>query len=136
MLLFLRSVSPGHLILFLFKDADENDDVDWGEDVSDEAVAQRMEALTGAAKGMTVSDDLEKTPQERINLFYGYLKNKKASDQLTGAEREKDIVGEAERLDIKEKAPLVLVELLLDSEILTQLKTHRNLFCRVSFYSH
>ena len=51
-----------------------DDDVDWGEDVSDAAVAQRMEALTGAAKSMTVSDDLEKTPQERINLFYEYLK--------------------------------------------------------------
>ena len=48
--------------------------MDWGEDVSDAAVQQRMEALTGAAKCMTVSDDVEKTPQERINLFYEFLK--------------------------------------------------------------
>lgn len=108
----------------------EDDDVDWGEDVSEAAVAERMEELTGAAKSMTVSDDLEKTPQERINIFYEYLKVKKASDQLTGADNEKAIVGEAERLDIKEKAPLVMVEVLLDDNILAQLKGYRNLFLR------
>ncbi|ELT94836.1 hypothetical protein CAPTEDRAFT_21718 [Capitella teleta] len=108
----------------------EDDDVDWGEDVSDAAVAERMEALTGAAKSMTVTDDLEKSPQERINIFYEYLKAKKSADQLTGSDNEKAIIGEAERLDIKEKAPLVMVEVLLDSNILAQLKTYRNLFCR------
>ena len=51
---------------------------------------------------------------------------------MTGVENEKEIVGEAERLDIKEKAPLVLAELLLDASILTQIKTYRKLFFRVS----
>jgi translation initiation factor 5 len=56
----------------------------------------------------------------------------KAANKVTGAENEKNIVGEAERLDIKEKAPLVLAELLLDTNILTQIKTYRTLFLRVS----
>ena len=65
-----------------------------------------------------------------------WLQAKKCNELLTGVEREKDIVGEAERLDIKEKAPLILVELLLDSNILVQLKTYRNLFLRVCMPPH
>lgn len=42
----------------------------------------------------------------------------------------KEILGEAERLDIKDKAPLVLCELLFDENILSQIKTHRLLFLR------
>lgn len=107
-----------------------DDDVDWGEDVSDAAVAQRMEALSGAAKSMTISDDLGKTPQERTDLFFKYVQNKHTAGEVTGLENEKDIVGEAERLDVKDKATIILVELLLNVNILTQVKTHRNLFLR------
>lgn len=109
----------------------EEDDVDWGEDVSDAAVqARRMEQLTGAISTMVVTDDLEKTPAERVNIFYNYVKVKKDADNVTGVENEKSIVGEAERLDIKDKACLILVEVLLNTSILTQAKTYRNLFLR------
>ena len=57
---------------------------------------------------------------------------KKEDDKLTGMENEKSIVGEAERLDVKDKGCLILAELLLDTNILTQAKTYRNLFLRVS----
>lgn len=50
---------------------------------------------------------------------------------MNGTEREKEIVLEAERLEIRDKAPLVLAELLYDTTILAQIKQHRNLFCRV-----
>lgn len=39
---------------------------------------------------------------------------------------------EAERLEVKEKVPLVLVELLLTDRVLTQIKEHRILFLSVS----
>lgn len=52
----------------------EDDNDDWGEDVSDEAVAKRMLELTDAAKNMAMSDDLEKTANERMDLFYTYVK--------------------------------------------------------------
>ena len=55
---------------------------------------------------------------------------KKDADQLTG-KMEKDIVTEAERLDIKDKAPMVLVELLFDENIMQQIKRFRTLFLRV-----
>ena len=59
------------------------------------------------------------------------MQARKAENLIAGQENEKDIVGEAERLDIKEKAPMVLAELLLDVNILAQIKTYRNLFLRV-----
>ena len=51
---------------------------------------------------------------------------------MSGTEREKEIVLEAERLEIRDKAPLVLAELLYDTNIIAQIKQHRTLFCRVS----
>lgn len=47
---------------------------------------------------------------------------------------QKELVGEAERLDIKDKAVLVLCELLLGDNILQEVKTHRLLFLRVSLF--
>lgn len=120
------------------KEEEDEDDVDWGEDVSDAAVqARRIEQLSGAVTSMVVTDDLEKTPQERVNIFYSFVKAKKETGQLTGLENEKAIVGEAERLDIKDKACLILVELLLDDKgIVAQPKTYRNLFLRFTHENH
>jgi translation initiation factor 5 len=79
-----------------------------------------MEDLTSGAKGMTISDDLEKTPKERADLFYSYVKQRHDQGLLTKPGVDKDIVMEAERLDVKDKAPLVLCELIFDTNILTQ----------------
>lgn len=51
---------------------DEDDD-DWGEDTSDAAVQARKEGLSSAAKNLTISDDLEKSQQERIDIFYSFV---------------------------------------------------------------
>ena len=53
---------------------DDDEDVEWGEDTSDAAVARRMKDLSDAAKNLALSDDIEKTPQERIDMFYSYVK--------------------------------------------------------------
>ena len=45
----------------------------------------------------------------------------------------KDIFAEAERLDVLDKAPFVLTEVLLGEGILRELTTYRNIFLRVSF---
>ena len=51
------------------------DEDDWGdEDVSEEAVAKRMLELTDAAKTMAMSEELEKTENERMDLFYTFVK--------------------------------------------------------------
>ena len=63
------------IALCAYQDEDWGDDaVDWGEDVSESAVKQRMDEISGAARSMTLSDDLEKTQSERVNIFYEFVK--------------------------------------------------------------
>nr|CAG4642498.1 EOG090X05QT [Evadne anonyx] len=105
------------------------DEDDWAVDVSAEAVKARMEDLTSGVKGLTISDDLEKTPKERADLFYSYVKLRVENGIVTKSS-EKDIVTEADRLDVKDKAPLILCELIFNGQILNQIKTHRALLLR------
>jgi translation initiation factor 5 len=63
---------------------------------------------------------MEKTPKERIDLFYSFVKQRRDQGMLTKPGIDKDIVSEAERLDVKDKAPLILCELIFDSNILSQ----------------
>jgi translation initiation factor 5 len=115
------------------KNADDDDEDDWCEDTSAAAVRARMEELSGAAKTMTISDDLEKTPQERVDMFYSFVKQRKTISELTGVEREKEIVNEADRLEIRDHAPVVLAELLYDTNIIEEIKHYRTLMCRLTF---
>lgn len=112
----------------------EKDDDDWCDDTDAEAVARRMESLTSGAKGLMLNDDLEKSPQERLDLFYEFVKKHKETGTIENLQKE--LVGEAERLDIKDKAVLVLCELLLGEHILQEVKTHRLLFLRFTHGSH
>ncbi|KAK7582326.1 hypothetical protein V9T40_013771 [Parthenolecanium corni] len=104
----------------------KDDDDDWALDVSEEAVRARMQDLTEGAKGLTINDDLEKSEKERVDLLYAKVK----ADRDAGALNAKEIVAEAERLDIKSKAPLILAELLFDDKIAVQLKKHKELLLR------
>jgi len=112
---------------------DGGDDDDWGEDFSEEAVKQRMDELSGAAKGLALTDDLEKTDKDRMDILYKLIKDKRDSGALKTSAGVKEVVAEAERLEVKEKVPLVLVELLLTDKVLAQAKDHRILllsFCK------
>ncbi|GFS89920.1 eukaryotic translation initiation factor 5 [Nephila pilipes] len=111
----------------------EKDD-DWFDDTDAEAVARRMESLTSGAKGLMLNDDMEKSPQERLDLFYEFVKKHKETGTIENLQKE--LVGEAERLDIKDKAVLVLCELLLGEHILQEVKTHRLLFLRFIHGNH
>lgn len=110
------------------KMADENgDDDNWAVDVSEEAVRARLQDLTEGAKGMTISDDLDKTEKERMDMFYKLVKCRRDAGQL---DNHKELISEAERLEIKTKAPLVLAELLFDQNIAAQTKKYRVLLLR------
>lgn len=106
---------------------EEVDDGNWVVDVSEEAVRARLQDLTDGAKGMTISDDLEKTEKERMDIFYRLIKCRRDAGQL---DNHKELVAEAERLEIKTKAPLVLAELLFDQAIAAQAKKYRVLLLR------
>ncbi|XP_014486505.1 PREDICTED: eukaryotic translation initiation factor 5 [Dinoponera quadriceps] len=106
---------------------DEEDDDKWAVDVSEEAVRARLQDLTDGAKGMTMSDDLEKTEKERMDMFYKLVKCRRDSGQL---DNHKELIAEAERLEIKTKAPLILAEVLFDQAIAAQAKKYRVLLLR------
>lgn len=76
---------------------------------------------------MTFSDDLEKTEKERMDIFYKFVKNRRDTGQI---DNYKELIAEAERLDIKTKAPLVLAELLFDQGIAAQTRKFRALLLR------
>lgn len=105
----------------------EEDDDKWAVDVSEEAVRARLQDLTDGAKGMTISDDLDKTEKERMDMFYKLVKCRRDAGQL---DNHKELIAEAERLDIKTKAPLILAELLFDQSIAAQAKKYRVLLLR------
>nr|CAG4645512.1 EOG090X05QT [Lynceus sp. MCZ IZ 141354] len=109
-------------------DSTHVDEDDWAVDVSEEAVKARMEDLSSGAKGLAISDDLEKTPKERADVFYNFVKRRRDDGSLPHSV--KDIAQEAERLDVKDKGPLILCELLFNGDLLNQLKTHRVLLLR------
>ncbi|XP_075233057.1 eukaryotic translation initiation factor 5 [Lycorma delicatula] len=109
---------------------DDDDEGDWAVDVSEEAVRARLQDLTDGAKGLTISDDLEKTEKERMDIFYSAVKSRLDNPQGLSSPNAKELVAEAERLEIKSKAPLVLAELLFDEKIHIQIKKHRVLLLR------
>uniref|UniRef100_A0A023F8Y9 Eukaryotic translation initiation factor 5 n=1 Tax=Triatoma infestans TaxID=30076 RepID=A0A023F8Y9_TRIIF len=125
-----KSEEEPELIVAPTKPIKEDVDDDWAVDVSEEAVRARLQDLTDGAKNLTMTDDLEKTEKERMDIFYGTVKQRKDSGTLEVPSAAKELFAEAERLEIKSKAPLVLAELLFDEKIHIQIKRHRILFLR------
>lgn len=104
--------------------------------MSEEAVRARMQDLTDGAKNMTISDDLEKTEKERMDIFYALVKKKLDAGVLEKTEDQKELLAEAERLEIKTKAPLVLMELLFDQNALQQVNfIHHFMFATIMLYN-
>jgi translation initiation factor 5 len=107
----------------------DDDDDDWAVDVSVEAVKKRMADLSAGVKNLAVDDDLEKTEKERADMLYNFIKARKDGGQLavnlnvSASGIDKEIVTEAERLDVRDKAPLILAEVLFDAGILSQVRS-------------
>ncbi|NXU60608.1 IF5 factor, partial [Horornis vulcanius] len=53
---------------------EEEDDDDWGEDTTEEAQRRRMDEISDHAKNLTLSEDLERTIEERVNLLFDFVK--------------------------------------------------------------
>lgn len=87
----------------------------------------RLQDLTEGAKGMTISEDLDKSEKDRMDIFYKLVKCYQEADQLNTQDTIKKLLTEADRLEIKSKAPLILAELLFDQHIASQVKKYRPL---------
>lgn len=109
---------------------EEDDDATWSTDISEAAVRARMQDLAEGVKTMTVSDDSEKSEKERMDIFYELVKRRRDGNELGNVQVHKELAVEADRLDIAQKAPLVLAELLFTQNIPNEVKKHRNLLLR------
>lgn len=109
-------------------ESDGEDNVDWGEDTSEDAVAKRMADLSMGIKGLTVNNDLEKKESERLTILFEFIKQR--LDKINDFVAQKEIVAEAERLEVRDKAVIGLCEHLFNEKIVQQIKMHRILFLR------
>ncbi|KAL2099362.1 hypothetical protein ACEWY4_005842 [Coilia grayii] len=106
----------------------EEEDGDWAEETTEEAQRRRMEEISEHAQNLTRSEHTHKSLEERVNIFYNYVKQKQASGVLDSCDKE--LLKEAERLDVRAMGPLILSELLLDSNIRQQIHTYKRHFLR------
>jgi len=97
------------------------------EEFTAEAYTQRLNELREI--GMHVTD-----AKESANIFYSLVKEKRDSGEIHETQVQKDLLKEAESLEIKDKSTLVLSELLLtEKSILEDIKTYRTLFLRFCY---
>lgn len=110
----------------------DDDDAEWGEETSEEAVRQRMEALSGGLGGLVIDNDLEKSEEDRINIFYKFVVNKKNAGPINQGVGAKEVIAEADRLEVRNKAPIVLCELLFNDKMFKekQIEKYSNLMLR------
>lgn len=89
-----------------------------------------MQDLTEGAKNITISEDTEKSEKERMDIFYNYCKKRRDAGELENIQTQKALHNEANRLEVHQKAPLVLAELLFSANLVAEIKKHRNLLLR------
>jgi len=92
-----------------------------------------MSELTSGVNRLMANNDLEKSSEERLQIFFEDVKKRldeNANNNGLDANTQKEIVAKAEQLEVRDKAVLVLCELLFNENVLQQIKTYRNLFVR------
>jgi len=103
---------------------DDDDDEDWGEDELTPAVAQ----LDINIKGMIQTDDLDKPLAERCDQFSAIVDKRKLENKLTDINVIKDLVAEAERLEIMEQAAFLVAQSVFTDNILKEIEQYKSLF--------
>merc|ERR1719266_794059 len=77
-----------------------------------------------------MDNDMEKSEKEKMDIFHQFVNQKKSEEKMSQSV-EKEILTEAERLEISNKATIVLCEVMLDGEkVVAQIKEHKRLFLR------
>jgi len=99
-----------------------DDDDDW---VPEPVAAE--DKLSAQIGKLVIDRDLEKSTEDRLDMLHHYFV--KANDSGTLGDG-KHLVNEAERLELKDKAPVLLAQVLFTKDIINELKAHRTLFLR------
>jgi len=103
-----------------------DEDEEWSVDTSEEAVRARTEGL-GAATQFTATEDLEKSMSSRLDIFNAFVEEKSKLEKLPA----KEVLGEAERLEVKDKGIMVLVSILWNTDdVPAAMKKYQGLFQR------
>lgn len=97
-----------------------DDDDDWAP----EPVIDQLNSNIGK---LIIDKDLDKSVEERLDMLHQYFVKAKENNSLGDG---KQLLNEAERLELKNKAPLLLAQVLLTKDIMNDLKNHRILFLR------
>lgn len=100
-------------------------DEDWADDL-DDAEERQKEILGGKMAALTINADLEKSVEDRLDMFYTFLQKAKKNGDLDP----RAVLEEAERLDVKEKAVLLLCRVLFDEKVLEEVKKHQRLLMK------
>lgn len=108
-----------------FSNGNGSDQFDDDEFTTD-AYSERMRELCDGLNNGNIMRDAK----ESANIFYKFVKERQDAGLLLDQQVQKDIVKEAERLDIKDKSVLVLSELLFTENIMAEIKTNKILFLR------
>ena len=103
-------------------DSDQFDD----EELTTDAYSERMRELCEGLNNGNIMRDAK----ESANIFFKFVKEKKEAGSMLDQQVQKEIVKEAERLDIKDKCVLVLSELLFTENIIEEIKANKILFLR------
>jgi len=112
---------------------EEEEEVEWFTDVSEKAVEdRRIQELSTRVKAMTMDNDMEKSENERLEIFRQYVQTKKKNVVCFNDTEEKEIWNEAQRLEIGSKATKVLCQTILEASqnIVNTIKENRNFFLR------
>lgn len=107
------------------KSTDEDDDEDWGEE---EDLKKNHQELDAQIKGMIQTDDLEKSVDERCDKLRTFIQERQNDDKLKDAATIKDILAEAQRLEITEEAPFTAGLTLFTENILKEVDDYKLLF--------
>lgn len=100
----------------------KDDDDDWAPEPITEVAK-----LSSQVGKLIIDKDLDKTTEERLDMLHQFFIKSKKDGTITDS---KKIVNEAERLELKTKAPLLLADVIFDVGVVNQIKVNRNLLLR------
>uniref|UniRef100_A0A183BJV6 Eukaryotic translation initiation factor 5 n=1 Tax=Globodera pallida TaxID=36090 RepID=A0A183BJV6_GLOPA len=98
------------------------DDEDWAPEPAEEE-----EKLSSQIGKLVIDKDLDKSVEERLDLLHQFFLKAVKNNTIQDS---KKMLNEAERLELKSKAPLLLADVLFDVNVISQIKQHRNLLLR------
>ncbi|CCD66940.1 Eukaryotic translation initiation factor 5 [Caenorhabditis elegans] len=107
--------------------SNDDDDDDW------EPEPVEPNGMLSAGMGKLVLDkDLEKSEEQRLDMLHTFFLKAKEEDRISDAKGQTALRDEAERLELKQKASLLLANVFLDEKVITdkQISKHRNLLLR------